>query len=347
MQSTTGKRTEREDSEEPDTGKRVKHEEGTHIFRDLGLPIPGRLTQTYTHLSAHRGTTTTTGEGYVLGVDEAGRGPVLGPMVYAACYCRDSYYDELSSLGFADSKQLTEHQRTQLFATLQTTQANAGWAVRCISPHDISTSMLRVAKYNLNAMAHDATIALLTQVLRYCNVTRVYVDTVGPPASYQRKLELLFPAIKFTVAKKADSLYPIVSAASVCAKVIRDAHLQYWVFPEPHIVVSRVFGSGYPGDPNTVKWLRSSVDQVFGYPDIIRFSWSTCAKLLDELAVPVLWPDDDDDSASRKNQKSNRAGTAKTIRGLFAAATTSSPNANRQRSKFFTRRPGILLNTTL
>ncbi|KAJ2851869.1 hypothetical protein GGI22_005232, partial [Coemansia erecta] len=340
MLSVTGKRVKREDSAQYDAmddaaSKRTKTEEeaasGASMFSSLGLPIPGLLTQSYTHFSAHQGDGAQ-GGGYVLGVDEAGRGPVLGPMVYAACYCKESYYDELSTLGFADSKQLTEAQRLRLFVRLQEEphiNDHAGWAVRSISPYDISVSMLRRAKYNLNAMAHDATILLLTQAIRQRNVhvTRVFVDTVGPPATYQRKLEQLFPDIKFTVAKKADSLFPIVSAASVCAKVIRDAHLTHWCFKEQAILVERAFGSGYPGDPNTVKWLRASVDPVFGFPDIIRFSWSTCVKLLDDLAVPVAWPDDDNAEekvgcASAAKKASHRSGTTSTIHALFATASS-------------------------
>ncbi|KAJ2843010.1 Ribonuclease H2 subunit A, partial [Coemansia erecta] len=118
---------------------------------------------------------------------------------------------------------------------------------------------------------------------------------------------------------------------------------------EPAILVERVFGSGYPGDPNTVKWLRASVDPVFGFPDIIRFSWSTCVKLLDDLAVPVAWPDDANDEekagcASAAKKASHRSGTASTIHALFA---TASSDASRQRSRFFGSRRPILLSTTL
>lgn len=85
--------------------------------------------------------------------------------------------------------------------------------------------------------------------LIFFRTSQVYVDTVGPPETYQAKLERIFPSItKIVVAKKADSKYPIVSAASICAKVTRDDVLRHWVFAESGIEenVSREFGSGYP-----------------------------------------------------------------------------------------------------
>lgn len=70
------------------------------------------------------------------------------------------------------------------------------------------------------------------------------------PPYLQDRLSALFPAIQFTVCPKADALYPIVSAASIVAKVSRDRLLRDHVCPEPHLADARQFGCGYPG------WLR-------------------------------------------------------------------------------------------
>ncbi|TPX33109.1 hypothetical protein SmJEL517_g03936 [Synchytrium microbalum] len=237
-------------------------------------------------------------EDVALGVDEAGRGPVLGPMVYAICYVPVSRKNDLKKSGVADSKTLDEGQRDALFEELQGYREWTGWAVHANSPQDISESMLRKNKYNLNALAHDTTAKLIRETLeRGVRVTEIFVDTVGPTATYQAKLSDLFPGIAITVAKKADSLYPVVSAASICAKVTRDACLRDWSFAEKDMdMLSREFGSGYPSDPNTTRWLRESMDPVFGYPGLIRFSWSTTTNLLEKDGVPVEWPIEKDEA---------------------------------------------------
>ena len=83
--------------------------------------------------------------------------------------------------------------------------------------------------------------------LHNLTLSQVYVDTVGPPDKYERLLSRAFPDLQITVSKKADSIYPIVSAASICAKVLRDHALHNWQFKEKRVQVTRVFGSGYPG----------------------------------------------------------------------------------------------------
>lgn len=104
------------------------------------------------------------------------------------------------------------------------------------------------SKYNLNALSHDTAIELVKAVIaKGIDVEELYVDTVGPKEKYQVKLVELFPNIaKIVVANKADSLYHVVSAASICAKVIRDRAVKGCRFLED-IEQDQVLGSGYPG----------------------------------------------------------------------------------------------------
>lgn len=77
---------------------------------------------------------------------------------------------------------------------------------------------------------------------------QVFVDTVGSPQSYQDKLNRVFGGKpSFTVEKKADSKFPVVSAASICAKVTRDKEMDNWRFEEPGFRSCGQLGSGYPG----------------------------------------------------------------------------------------------------
>ncbi|XP_062507785.1 ribonuclease H2 subunit A-like [Corticium candelabrum] len=233
------------------------------------------------------------------GIDEAGRGPVLGPMVYGLCFCPLSEKERFAQMGFADSKQLSEEKREKLFEDIKKATEFVGWSVEILSPSFISTSMLARSKYNLNALSHDSAIGLVKRALdNGVNITELYVDTVGDPAKYQAKLSQLFPHIQITVAAKADSLFPIVSAASICAKVIRDEAVKNWQFVEalPYDCTSyESYGSGYPGDAHTKEWLESVCDPVFGFPQFVRFSWSTVDKLLERKATAVEWEDDDED----------------------------------------------------
>lgn len=237
----------------------------------------------------------------ILGVDEAGRGPVLGPMVYGISYCSKQFQDEIlkPNYGFDDSKKLTDLERRRLFSKMYGEAgevaeiANIGYAVTAITPAGISSGMLRYpanANYNLNEQAHDVTIALIEGVLqRGVKLHHVYVDTVGPPASYQKKLEQKFPHIKFTVAKKADSMYCVVSVASIVAKVTRDLLLQQWAQqispPEAGPI-----GSGYPADAKTTAWLRNTMKPLMGWdPNLVRFSWQTSETLLDDRGIQIEW----------------------------------------------------------
>ncbi|KAI4621351.1 uncharacterized protein J4E87_006566 [Alternaria ethzedia] len=252
----------------------------------------------------------------VLGVDEAGRGPVLGPMVYALFYLPIELHHSLlaETHHFDDSKVLTPEVRSNLMRKLCTQGSDlyeaGGWATRVMSAQDISAHMLSPNVYNLNAQAMDATIDLIKGVLAQgVNVKEIYIDTIGRPEIYQKKLERIWPTIRITVAKKADSLYPVVSAASVCAKVTRDAALD--VCYEPYqkrntaanedAEVKVAWGSGYPSDARTTTWLKQNMDPFFGWGSETRFSWGTAKELLEgkKADVAIDWPAEDDGNDMR------------------------------------------------
>jgi ribonuclease H2 subunit A len=136
------------------------------------------------------------------------------------------------------------------------------------------------------------------------NVTEIYIDTIGPPQTYQAKLSRIFPTTSITVAKKADSLYPCVSAASVCAKVTRDAALEvcYRAYTQGAGSLSTAadegWGSGYPSDARCSNWLKRTIDPIFGWGNICRFSWATAKDLLEAAkghAVQVDWPSQEEE----------------------------------------------------
>ena len=254
----------------------------------------------------------------MLGVDEAGRGPVLGPMVYGIAFCPIENKQALNDLGCADSKQLTEEKRDIIFDDINTKEyANTciGWAVEIISPNVISTSMFKRSKCSLNEVSMNSAIGLIhAAVDQGVNVAEVYVDTVGPPEKYQTKLQEIFPQFKITVAKKADSTYPIVSAASICAKVSRDHALKVWSFPEGIEIEDNNFGSGYPGDPVTKRFLTENIDLVFGFPRLVRFSWSTAETALADKAYDMEFDEPDSEKPKYAGPKLTKffKGTTKT-----------------------------------
>ncbi|KAJ3217940.1 Ribonuclease H2 subunit A [Dinochytrium kinnereticum] len=258
-------------------------------------------------------------EQVIMGIDEAGRGPVLGPMVYATAFVPISKLGSVKGLGVDDSKKLTEAYREILFSEMNTKHKDwMGWAVTAISPRDISAGMFKRAKYNLNQQAHETTVALVKHVQSMgISIAEMYVDTVGKEATYQEYLQKQLPGINITVSKKADSKYPIVSAASVFAKVTRDYMLKNWKFADEEEIsstFSKDFGSGYPGDPKTKQWLRDCLHPIFGYPSVVRFSWSTCVQRLEKHAVTVIWAGEETEKEKAQKAKAKAKALKEPVR---------------------------------
>ena len=339
---------------------------------------------------------TAEGAEVVLGIDEAGRGPLLGPLVYGCAYWCATDEASVGKLGFADSKVLTEAKRDALFETMQR-DARVGWAVEAIPAALLSGSMLRRTPVSLNATSHASAAALVRAALdRGVRVKRVYVDTVGDPGAYAARLSRAFgPGIDFTVCPKADALYPCVSAASIAAKVTRDRLLREWVYAEPLLrsvcgpplgaatpaakavcdddgdaasigasgnsdddverdpaalrtrAVAPSLGgrgrtggsggsvihpshakSGYPGDPATKAWAAATFDPIFGWPNVVRFSWSTAKDYLAEHGAAVDWGDEGPEGSGGGSSAAPGATSAGSQAGLGSYFASAAPPAS-------------------
>lgn len=248
---------------------------------------------------------------YVLGIDEAGRGPVLGPMVYGCAYWKKDDEAEINKkYKFDDSKKLTDKIRRQLFKMIQE-DSRIFYHFEIHAPWEISRKMIRRKQdvINLNIQSHNSAAKLMNiPIANNFNITQVYADTVGPKDKYTDKLRQLCikkTGIAIKAEEKADSKYKVVSAASIVAKVVRDEIVENWEYIENNGVIkfSNNKGSGYPADPYTKAWLKNSFNEVFGYPNIVRFSWSTVSKVLLKEAKKNIFVDfsDEPDKTERKN----------------------------------------------
>lgn len=198
----------------------------------------------------------------VLGIDEAGRGPVIGDMFVACAGFEEGSEDSLKVLGVRDSKSLTPYARSILFPKV--VEISRVVFVRRYSPQRIDVS-------NVNDLFVSAVISSVKSVLNVgFKVSRVYVDALSSPKHKAKIVNGLPSSVELVYEFRADSKYPVVAAASVIAKYLRDAHVRAL-----HEVYGD-FGSGYPSDPKTIKWL--SEHAVLEAP-IVRKSWSTLARL--------------------------------------------------------------------
>jgi ribonuclease H2 subunit A len=287
------------------------------------------------------------GVGVVMGIDEAGRGPVLGPMLYGAAFWNDDVEESTLDIpkGYNDSKQLNEATRSKLFeATLKS--KDIGFVVRVLHATEISQNMLRKdVPYNLNAMSHDVAMEMVRAVLDAgVRVSKCYIDTVGREETYKARLDQVFAGcgIEFVVEKKADAKYKSCSAGSiskcfrlvacifyscsgyihhvsnessiflVVAKVTRDRMIEHWKFTEGSHYEGATdldYGSGYPSDPKCKAWMERHIkyDKLFMYPDLVRFSWGPVKDACKDKGVRVKWEADEQDTGIGQQQGAMKA----------------------------------------
>jgi ribonuclease HII len=196
---------------------------------------------------------------FIAGIDEAGRGPVIGPLVVSLAFCRRADEKKLNKLCRKDSKQLSSKQREEILPVLK---EFVTFKVHEITAKDINSFMEKQSLNDIEAKA----MADLAKTLKDSDVM---IDLPDSHSSiFARRMEK-FGLKRFEAQHKADENYPIVAAASIQAKVLRDAKIEEI---KKHTGID--FGSGYPSDPKTRKALvnKEALKALHGY---IRNKWKT------------------------------------------------------------------------
>ncbi len=199
---------------------------------------------------------------WLIGIDEAGRGSLVGELMIAAFAIEEGDEPELVRIGVRDSKLLSRTRRESLYLDLMRLGV---FAVLPIRPQQIDSE-------NVNRLEERRVIDLLSIVFRRVGgpraVKAIYVDKFGELREAPGWLRAAGYKGELVVEPKADLRYPVVSAASIIAKVVRDRRID---------VLRSMYGvrgSGYPADPETRGWVMDVI-RSGQRPPIIRYSWST------------------------------------------------------------------------
>lgn len=210
-----------------------------------------------------------------MGVDEAGRGPVIGPMVVGAVAVPPGDIGLLRALGIRDSKKLTPRRREVLAKEIKNR-----WLHALVVVPAEEIDRLREKK-GLNEIEAEFFSQAIEKIAGQVPVEKVYVDAADTRESFfGREISRIVNMEKLAVVSehRADEIYPVVSAASIIAKVERDRIVREI---ERDLGVS--VGSGYPADPRTREFLKKWVFTHGTLPPHTRRSWDTVKKILAEV----------------------------------------------------------------
>ena len=204
----------------------------------------------------------------ISGIDEAGKGPVLGPMCVAGVLMHETEIDALSRMGVRDSKQLNTKRREALAEDIK--KIADKYFILEVSPFQID-ELRKIMTMN------EIMVLCYTKVLEELRPRHAFVDAADVIAErFGDNLRMKYSGdIMITSEHKADEKYPIVSAASIIAKVQRDLLVK-----QLGQKTGADIGSGYPADPKTIRFLEGWVQEHGLLPEFARSSWETSRRIL-------------------------------------------------------------------
>ena len=206
----------------------------------------------------------------VAGLDDAGRGSVIGPLVIAGVLFSNEKIASLTEIGVKDSKLLSSAQRFRLTDKIK--EQALRFKVKEINPREIDRVVFRSKKFfRLNWLEAKVMAELINELKP--DIAYVDASDVNPGRFKETIENMLTRKVELISEHKADMRWSQVGAASILAKVHRDLAVEK--------IKSQFgdFGSGYPSDPKTVKFLKVLKEEKSDYPVFVRKSWKTISKL--------------------------------------------------------------------
>ena len=207
----------------------------------------------------------------ICGIDEAGRGPVLGPMVICGVCFLEAELKLLDDIGVKDSKKLSPKKRSELAKIIKHKCSNYKTIV--VSAQEIDAREKK--RITLNKLEEIK----MAEIIEALKPNIIYIDAADVnEARFGKSIKKLlnYSPIKIISKHKADDLYPIVSASSIIAKDTRDNIIEELKKNYGD------FGSGYPSDVRTIEFLRKWIIEKKKSPPFARKSWETTKKIIRE-----------------------------------------------------------------
>jgi len=214
----------------------------------------------------------------ICGVDESGRGPVVGPLVIAGVTFENDL--ELIENNVRDSKKIAPKRREILSKKIKESAVN--YEITLISASDIDNMRKVMTLNEIEVNAFSKIIEKLKPDICYVDAADVNNERFG-----KNILSRLSFKPEIISKHKADDIYPVVGAASILAKTKRDEEVQI-IAQELEKKMDMPLGSGYPADPVTQKFLRKWVKTFGKLPPHTRHSWKTAQNLLKESKIKKL-----------------------------------------------------------
>ena len=215
----------------------------------------------------------------VMGIDEAGRGAVIGPMVICGVVVEESNIEKLKEIGVKDSKELTPRKREELAEKIEELVEDI--IVLKISPCKIDTN--RMNGINLNLLEAKK----MAEIIKMANAQKVVMDAPGLNTErFKKTVESFLDGkdVEIVAENFADKKYPVVSAASIIAKVERDKSIE-----ELKKEVGFDFGVGYSHDKRTIQFLEMLVEKHGkDLPPYVRKTWDTTQQIINKKAQSSL-----------------------------------------------------------